>query len=128
MKKSIILVLAGIAGGCGGREVIFEMYSEIPVTPTCAEQALASVDELGSVTIAAQSIVFSGGVVEGELFHGTEGEPFTTYGLAIHSSQKMGKKISSAIADALASHCSSSAQPALAADPHSVASPLHAVG
>ena len=86
----LLVVLLGVAV-LSLREVSnISMYSDNPIAVDCAYRALAALD---GVTGAAQhkyAITFEGWSFSGQLFHGTEGEPFTRYGLDVSTSLLFG--------------------------------------
>ena len=67
-----------------------------------------------SVQRQAHWIAFTGDGFTGELFYGTEGEPFSRHGVEIHAKgvdgSKIANEISSRVMKACASHVSGSAR------------------
>ncbi len=78
-----MIVLLGFAANSIREEANISMYSESPITVDCAYRAIAAMDGVTSAVAHKYAIKFEGWGFSGQLFHGTEGEPFVNYGLDV---------------------------------------------
>ena len=111
MKLSMTLVSASfLLAGCG--ETIVEAYSETPVAPACAVGAISKIESVGAAESSTHSIRFEGALFSGELFYGSGGKPFTTYGINVSSAYLLGPApldVADLISSALAEECATDA-------------------
>ncbi len=83
---ALLVVLMGAAFLLLWEVSNISMYSDTPITIDCAYRAVAAVDGVTSAEQHKYAIAFEGWLFSGQLFHGTEGEPFTRYGLDVSTS------------------------------------------
>lgn len=97
MKRTFILLLVVAASGCATKSAIFELYSEKPIAVNCAQNAIEASEGINKAWLENHAIKFKGNGFSGELYHGGEGEPFTTYGMEVNSNPVFGESVRSIV-------------------------------
>ena len=97
MKRTITILLAFVIGGCATKSAIFELYSEKPIVVNCALGAIKISEGIKEAWLENHAIKFKGNGFSGELYHGGEGEPFTTYGMEVKSTPVLGDDVMSIV-------------------------------
>jgi hypothetical protein len=111
MHKTIVLTLliaAALSGCATGSSVIFEAYSEKPISTKCAIEVITQSTDYTDVKADQYSVSFGKGMVFGALVHGGE-EHFTRYGVELNTVPFMGPDLvleSNSLIELLKSKCS----------------------
>ena len=88
MKKYVLFftMLSNICLAADG--VIVDAYSEKPIEIECAFTVMKKIELLKKVELVKNAIIFEGKDFNGELYHGGENEPFTTFGIEVVTDNK----------------------------------------
>jgi len=96
-----VLLASGIFVGCAKTHITTSSYRDQPIEVSEAEEAIRNSGLVEKVWKERWKIKFEGNNCEGELFHGTEGEPFTDYGMDVNFGFGLSKEECMVILDTL---------------------------